>query len=109
MAFPLWICCVRFLYASGLLTPLPPLRGERGSLNERNSRRVPLTRNSLPANFDISPQAGRGHDLISFALSPNIFLRASSSNGSLTNLPIASPACTCGRARTSAYQRLMLG
>ena len=38
-----------------------------------------------------------------------MFLRASSSNGSFTNLPIASPACTCGRARTSAYQRLMFG
>jgi hypothetical protein len=31
---------------------------------------------------------------ISFAACPNIFLRASSSNGSFTNLPIASPACT---------------
>src|SRR5260221_8671158 len=46
---------------------------------------------------------------ISFAFCPNMFLRASSSKGSLTNLPIASPACTCGRARTSAYQRLMFG
>ena len=35
----------------------------------------------------------------SFAFCPNIFLRASSSNGSFTNLPIARPACTCGRAR----------
>ena len=43
---------------------------------------------------------------ISLARGPNIFRRASSSNGSLTNLPIASPACTCGRARTSVYQRL---
>src|ERR1700686_2171271 len=45
----------------------------------------------------------------SFALCPNMFLRASSSNGSFTNFPTASPACTCGRARTCAYQRLMLG
>src|ERR1700686_1679978 len=45
----------------------------------------------------------------SLARWPNMFLRASSSKGSLTNLPIASPACTCGRARTSAYQRLMFG
>src|SRR6266403_624732 len=42
----------------------------------------------------------------SLAFWPNMFLRASSSNGSFTNLPIASPACTCGRARTCAYQRL---
>src|SRR5882672_4177682 len=46
---------------------------------------------------------------ISLAAWPNMFLRASSSNGALTNLPIASPACTCGRARTSAYQRLRFG
>src|SRR5450432_4053389 len=45
----------------------------------------------------------------SFAACPNIFFRASSSNGAFTNFPIASPACTCGRARTSAYQRLTLG
>jgi hypothetical protein len=46
---------------------------------------------------------------ISFAFCPNMFFRASSSNGSFTNFPIASPACTCGRARTAAYQRLMFG
>jgi hypothetical protein len=31
---------------------------------------------------------------ISFAACPNMFLRASSSNGSFANFPIASPACT---------------
>src|ERR1700733_12099799 len=45
----------------------------------------------------------------SFAACPNMFFRASSSHRFFSNLPIASPACTFGRARTSAYQRLMFG
>src|SRR5262249_28295767 len=45
----------------------------------------------------------------SLAICPNITRRVSSLKGSLTNLPIAKPACTCGRARTSAYQRLTFG
>ena len=46
---------------------------------------------------------------ISFAACPNIFFRDSSSNGCFTNFQIANPACTCGRTRTVAYQRLMFG
>ena len=40
---------------------------------------------------------------------PNITLRVSSLNGSFTNFPIASPACSFGRARTVAYQRFTFG
>src|SRR5438128_7282364 len=42
------------------------------------------------------------------AICPNMTFRVSSLNGSLTNFPIANPACTCGRARTTAYHRFTL-
>ena len=38
----------------------------------------------------------------SLALWPNMFFLASSSSGSCSNLPTASPACTWGRPRTLA-------
>src|ERR1700737_1076987 len=65
----------------------------------------------LRGSQELAPQDDVTYFLtaISFAAWPNIFLRASSSNGSFTNLPTASPACTCGRARTWAYQRLTFG
>src|SRR6266436_1973877 len=69
------------------------------SLSSGAHSRDPLARNDGADEAYFLPA-------ISFAFCPNIFLRASSSKGSFSNLPIARPACTWGRARTSAYQRL---
>ncbi len=59
-----------------------------------------------PANS----MTGERHDSVaSCAVLPNMFLRCSSVNGVLSNLPTARPFCTFGRARTAAYQRLTCG
>src|SRR5882724_921842 len=92
---------VILILRSALLRASRRMRGV-GSSGPHGSRRRKMRLLTMRNNIHFFPTT-------SFARWPNMFLRASSSNGSLTNLPIASPACTCGRARTSAYQRLTFG